>query len=422
MHDENEHVSCISFIIGNRSALKTQSSSFTHLCLAVVVLISILTPNAIAHPLDELSDMPYQAQAPESLDIAVALERNQRIELGFFIDLKSLLKSEFSPSELKVAISQSPREPLSAAAIQFAKAHVMGLVELYIGLTLQRATVDFRELKDSSVLPDDGKVWSQISYETGASASHVTLIVNALIKTARVGIIDAVDSTQSKLVRVEEGAPHAIVIRGDVVPSQLEQRANVLKSLVMDSVSVTRTILNYLKLGFVHIVPKGLDHILFVLALFLLSTQLRVLAIQISIFTVAHTLTLALASLSIIELPPSIIEPLIALSITYVAVENLTRRALERSRMMVIFVFGMLHGLGFAGVLAELGLSTRHFFTSLISFNIGVELGQLSVIAIAVVLLRWTQSYPWYRTRIIKPVSIGIALVGLFWGIERLTC
>jgi hypothetical protein len=416
-----KNIHCPRLIKERRPALTTQPPTFARLCSTAVFVISVLTAGAIGHPLDELSDTPYQAHAPESLDVAVSLERNHSIELGFYIDLNSLLQSEFSPTEVKLAVSESPSEPLSKAAILFAQTHVMGLVELYVGMQLQSGTLSFRELKDSGVLPDDGKVWSQISYDIGLSTGSITLVVNALVKTVQVGIIDVVDSTKSRLVRIEKETPHTVLIRGEDIPSLLDTRPDVLKARFVDSISVSQTILNYLKLGFVHIVPKGLDHILFVLALFLLSTQLRILAIQISIFTLAHTLTLALASMKIVELPASLIEPLIALSITYVAVENLSRRSLKRSRMLVIFVFGMLHGLGFAGVLAQLGLSNRHFFTSLISFNIGVELGQLSVLSIAVILLRWTQSHAWYTTRVVKPISVVIAMTGLFWGIERLT-
>ena len=291
---------------------------------------------------------------------------------------------------------------------------------MYADETLQEGTLNFRELQDTGVLPDDGIVWSQITYEPMNSNSNLTLIINALIKTARVGIIDTVDSSQSRLADVQAGASHAVLVRGEVMPSQLSQRSEALKAELMGALSVTQTVLTYLKLGFVHIVPKGLDHILFVLALFLLSTRLSVLAIQVSIFTLAHTLTLALASLDLVQLPPSIVEPLIALSITYVAVENLSNHALKRSRMLIIFGFGMLHGLGFAGVLAELGLSSQYFYTSLISFNIGVEFGQLSVILIAVIALRWTQKYAWYTRRVVKPASILIALTGLVWGVERL--
>ena len=404
-----------------RPALTKQTLTFAHICSVAVLIISILSSSPLAHPLDELGEAPYQAHAPESLDIALSLESNQSIELGFYIDLSALFQSEFSPTDVKLAVSEDPSKPLSKVAIEFARNHVLGLVELFVGTQLHGGTLNFHGLKGSVVLPDDGEVWCQLSYDPLPPNGPVTLVINALIKTVQVGIIDVVDSTKSRLVRIEKETPHTVLIRGEDVPSQLDKRPDILRDLFVDSVSVNQTIVGYLKLGFVHIVPKGLDHILFVLALFLLSTQLRVLAIQISIFTLAHTLTLALASMRIVELPSSLIQPLIALSITYVAAENITQRSLKRSRMLVIFGFGMLHGLGLAGVLAQLGLSNRHFFTSLISFNVGVELGQLSVLMLAVILLRWTQSYTWYSTRVVKPISFVIAIVGLFWGIERLT-
>lgn len=373
-----------------------------------------------AHPLDELGDAPYQAQAPESLDLAVALEKDGRVEVGFYMNLDSLFKSEYASTQIQSQIKQSPQAPLSNAVIQFAQEHVFSLIELYANEEKQSGTLSFRELEDSGILPIDGKVWCQISYPTISSILDLTLVINAAIKTIRVGVIDSVDSTQSKLIQIEATQPHAVLIRGDRLPSNLSSRPAELKQKLMPSLSMSQTIMSYIKLGFVHIVPKGLDHILFVLALFLLSSRLKVLVIQISIFTLAHTLTLALASLELVQLPASIVEPLIALSITYVAVENYAQDALKRSRMIVIFGFGLLHGLGFAGVLSELGLSSQYFYTSLISFNIGVELGQLSVVLIAAGLLRWTQTYAWYRSRVIQPISLLIALTGLFWGVERL--
>ncbi len=140
--------------------------------------------------------------------------------------------------------------------------------------------------------------------------------------------------------------------------------------------------LSYVPVGFDHIVPKGLDHILFVLGLFFLSTHLRPLVWQVSAFTAAHTVTLALGALGLVSVPASIVEPLIAASIVYVAVENVFRSGLSRWRPMVIFGFGLLHGLGFASVLGEFGLPEDQFIPALIGFNIGVELGQLTVIAI----------------------------------------
>jgi len=139
----------------------------------------------------------------------------------------------------------------------------------------------------------------------------------------------------------------------------------------------------YIPTGFDHIVPLGLDHILFVLGLFFLSARLGPLFWQVSAFTLAHTITLALAALGHVSVPASIVEPLIALSIAWVAIENLFSRGLSPWRPIIIFGFGLLHGLGFASVLAEFGLPEGQFVPALIGFNIGVELGQLGVIAVA---------------------------------------
>ncbi len=147
------------------------------------------------------------------------------------------------------------------------------------------------------------------------------------------------------------------------------------------------TFFSYIPVGFDHIIPKGLDHILFVLGLFFLSTQMRPLIWQISAFTLAHTITLALAALGYVNIPGSIVEPLIALSIVYVAIENLYTDGLSRWRPAIIFGFGLLHGLGFASVLAEFGLPTDRFIPALIGFNIGVEVGQLAVIAVAYIIV-----------------------------------
>ena len=176
----------------------------------------------------------------------------------------------------------------------------------------------------------------------------------------------------------------------------------------------------YLVLGFEHIVPKGLDHILFVLGLFFLSQQLRPLLIQVSAFTVAHTLTLALAMLGLVQVPATIVEPLIAASIVYVAVENVLHAGLSRWRTLVVFCFGLLHGLGFASVLGEIGLDPARFLVGLVSFNIGVELGQLAVILAAWLLVgMWFRSCDWYRARIAMPASIAIACIGGYWFFER---
>jgi hypothetical protein len=175
----------------------------------------------------------------------------------------------------------------------------------------------------------------------------------------------------------------------------------------------------YIKLGFEHILPKGLDHILFVLALFLASTRLKPLLIQVSAFTVAHTLTLGLAAAGWVRAPGALIEPLIAVSIAYVAVENLFTREMTLWRPLVVFGFGLFHGLGFASVLLDLGLPENQFLTALVGFNVGVELGQLTVILAAWFLLHGGFARSGYRSHVVVPASALIALVGSWWAVQR---
>lgn len=175
----------------------------------------------------------------------------------------------------------------------------------------------------------------------------------------------------------------------------------------------------YLGLGFTHIVPRGVDHVLFVLGLYLLSARLRPLVWQVTAFTLAHALTLTLSTLAAFELSSRVVEPLIALSIAYVAIENMLTDKLHRWRPAVVFMFGLLHGLGFAGVLRTLGLPDDERLLGLMSFNVGIELGQLLVIAGALASIGWFRARAWYRRRVVIPVSAGIAAIGLIWAAQR---
>ncbi len=182
-----------------------------------------------------------------------------------------------------------------------------------------------------------------------------------------------------------------------------------------------KTIGNYIIYGFEHILPKGLDHILFILGLFLFSTNFKPLLWQVTMFTIAHTITLGLAMNGIIALPANIVEPLIALSIAYVGIENIFSKKLHNSRLVLVFAFGLLHGLGFASVLADFGMPDDAFATALISFNVGVELGQLAIIAGAFLLIGyWFGKKRWYKRRITMPASIIIVVIASFWFFERL--
>jgi len=177
--------------------------------------------------------------------------------------------------------------------------------------------------------------------------------------------------------------------------------------------------LRYIGAGFEHIIPLGLDHILFVLGLFFFATQLGPLLWQVSAFTVAHTITLALAATGIVTVPASIVEPMIAATIVYVGVENTLGWGNVRGRTLLVFVFGLLHGLGFASVLGDYGIASERFVYALIGFNIGVEFGQLAVIAIAFSMVGWFIAKDWYRARVAVPASLVIAAIGAYWFIER---
>lgn len=177
----------------------------------------------------------------------------------------------------------------------------------------------------------------------------------------------------------------------------------------------------YLGLGYKHILPLGFDHILFILSLFLLSPKLKPVLWQATAFTVAHSVTLGLAMYHVITPPAKIVEPVIALSIMYVAAENIISPRLKTSRIGVVFLFGLVHGMGFAGALGHLGLPKNAYLISLIMFNVGVELGQLTVIMLAYFLLaRYFGDKPYYRKYIVIPLSAIIVIIAAYWTVQRL--
>lgn len=177
----------------------------------------------------------------------------------------------------------------------------------------------------------------------------------------------------------------------------------------------------YFASGFTHVLPDGPDHILFILGLFFLSRSFPVLLFQMTLFTLAHSLTLGLALYGVISLPVDLIEIAIALSITFVAVENLFAGNRLRSwRPWVVFGSGLIHGMGFAHSFAETPLPREDFLPALFSFNVGIELGQLAVLAIAygAVALFWKRR--WYADAVERPACMLIAAIGLFMAVQRM--
>jgi hydrogenase/urease accessory protein HupE len=173
----------------------------------------------------------------------------------------------------------------------------------------------------------------------------------------------------------------------------------------------------WLRLGVEHILG-GHDHLLFLLALVIVMPAPRTLAATVSVFTLAHSLTLALATLGVVAPPASWVECAIALSIVYVGLENLTPRA-AHPRFALVFAFGLVHGFGFAGALAELGLPAAQTPGALLSFNAGVEVGQLAVLALVLPLVQQLRRAHWFEPRAVPALSLVTALAGAVWFFER---
>ena len=212
-------------------------------------------------------------------------------------------------------------------------------------------------------------------------------------------------------------------LEGEIIYTEYIKNSSISKLFSIDKKqsNLFNDITKYLIIGFHHIFPKGADHILFVLGLFLFSPNFRPLFIQISVFTIAHTITIFLGVLDIIRVPENIVEPMIALSISYIAIENIFLKKISIWRPLIIFFFGLLHGLGFAGVINDIGLSQTNFIVTLVSFNLGVEIGQLFIIIICYFgVSYWIKDRPWYKKFFTNLMSLIISIFGLIWFINRI--
>ncbi len=205
----------------------------------------------------------------------------------------------------------------------------------------------------------------------------------------------------SNLAEAETGDPDQSLIEGLTAPGNWA------------------TFTSFIRSGFVHVVPLGMDHILFVLGLFLLSRHWKPLLLQVTAFTLAHTLTLGLAATGMVQVPASVVEPVIAGSIVVIALENIFYPRYTPWRLLVVFVFGLVHGLGFAGALSQLDLPASALLVGLLGFNLGVELGQLTVIAAGLLLTIWLRDPDRYRKAVVIPGSLAIAAMGAYWMIQR---
>ena len=257
-----------------------------------------------------------------------------------------------------------------------------------------------------------------IDFNEGAEAEKiVTIFVTAQIPKGSEYLTFGWSQKFGDLVIREQGDKEDLysgyLSKGEISPK--------LPLTIENQLSRGAQFFSYVFSGLYHIIPVGFDHILFIVGLYLVSNQLRSLIFQVSLFTFAHTITLGLASLEIISVPSTIVEPIIAASIIYIGLENYLVRERNNYRSVLIFGFGLLHGLGFAGVLTSLELTNEGILFPLLAFNIGVEVGQIFVLIFCFISFGyWFRNKVWYYSRVVRPISGILALTGLFWLIERI--
>lgn len=177
----------------------------------------------------------------------------------------------------------------------------------------------------------------------------------------------------------------------------------------------------YLYLGFTHVLPLGLDHLLFIICLVFISKKLKTIIIQCSVFTLAHTSSLLLSSAGYMVTNTNIVEPLIACTILFTALQIMVSEAFFSYNVLITFIFGLIHGLGFATALKEIEVDQQNTLIAILSFNIGVEIAQLIIVTVCYVLVVLPlHKKNWYRNTVVLPLASLIACIALYWTIVRI--
>ncbi|MEQ1910177.1 MAG: HupE/UreJ family protein [Vicinamibacterales bacterium] len=175
--------------------------------------------------------------------------------------------------------------------------------------------------------------------------------------------------------------------------------------------------IRYVTVGYRHILPAGFDHVLLIIGLCLLGSQIRPVLEQIAVFAVAHALVMALAVYGLVSVPTRSVEPLFGLMIAFVGIENVLTQAVSVWRVALVLVSGLVHGVGMAGTLTKLPLPSADRMVALIGVNVGIDAGQLTIVALVALVVIWWRNRSWYRARVVVPVSLAIAAAGLFWTV-----
>jgi hydrogenase/urease accessory protein HupE len=297
-----------------------------------------------------------------------------------------------------------------------------------VRVTLSLAPADVGQMQDRSIeslaraavsLAIDGVPLadSVTASQQGTGADSITLVYNSTRGTRL-----RLESTVPR--RLAIGHRQLLTVHADdgrvVMERMLDARSGAVEIDLGSTRSRGGTAAEFLRLGLGHILG-GYDHLLFLVALLLGVRRLRSVVTTVTAFTVAHSVTLSMAVLGLVAVPAAFVEPLIAASIVFVGIENLAREEVG-SRWKLTFLFGLVHGFGFAGALRDIGVGVQPggVVLPLASFNIGVEAGQLAVVLAVWPLLNALNGVLAWKARLAPATSLGVVAAGCYWLVERI--
>lgn len=345
--------------------------------LSVLVLIALIASPLAAHPL-----------AYSQLDVRIQQHA---------VDLSLVLHLTDAAGAVKLSPPQRLLEPAAAAA---AADSLAAIVARRLTITIDGAPAVVR--------------WSR--YEPAVEGDSIRM-------RARVVLARPVGTFAVAGPLVPDDPAHQTFVNihgsGEVTQALLHSGRTVFEHFEGTRQGVSAVFAKFFRSGIHHIVI-GPDHVLFVIGLLLLGGTIRRLAIVVTAFTAAHSVTLTLAVLDVVTLPPHLVEPAIALSIVYVGADNLLVRNGRDVRAWIAFLFGFIHGFGFAGVLGGMDIPARSLGWSLFAFNLGVEAGQLAIVVAVASLLAALRSRHEAAARMVATGgSVAVIAAGLFWFVER---
>ncbi|TFV73678.1 HupE/UreJ family protein [Bradyrhizobium frederickii] len=327
--------------------------------------------------------------------VAVTADRIVKVELG--------LKGSDVDRLIGTRMYDAKQDAVDPAAVEAAGAAILAYLETHMAVTGGGAAC---APGNAAILPDGDGIVYRNSFACASTAGDI--VYRSTVLTER-------DKAARQVVLVAQGKSET---------QALLDAENVTVTLSKELPSLASTMWRYLLTGIEHIF-LGYDHVAFLAAIVLWARRLMPVVKIVTAFTVAHSLTLSLAALNVLVIPSHIVEPAIAASIVFVAIENFFSRDVDK-RWRVVFLFGLVHGFGFAGALREIGLPQDAILPALAAFNIGVEVGQIAIVAlmlpVLILLDRLTAAgceEPARAARLVYAMSAMIALLGSYWLLTR---